>query len=292
MSLNPKIKKPVYKRQQFLLAFVQQLQKSVSLTDLQKLVFLYSTTNDAKHYNFLPYKYGAYSFQLAQDVDVLELDGYIVKDNNRIISLDHRQSILVNSSSIDTLRGKALIRKTYEKYPYYAINSEIAGSLMDNVSISKIERTKASYISETKQLFTIGYEGKTVEHFANELIQHGVRVLCDVRKNPISRKFGFSQKKLKHIVETVGIKYEHIPDLGIESQDRQYLETDADYVELFTQYRLQLPKKQNSIDLLIDRLNTQKRIALVCYEQDPKYCHRKQIADYIVSYSDVESEDL
>ena len=69
--------------------------------------------------------------------------------------------------------------------------------------MKKIIRTfTVSYIKNTKNLGMV------------------IGLLCDVRKNPLSRKFGFSKKKLKHITETVGIKYVHIPELGIESDKR------------------------------------------------------------------------
>ena len=64
-----------------------------------------------------------------------------------------------------------------------------------------------------------------IEAFINNLIQNDIRLLCDVRKNPLSRKFGFSKGKLSHILDTIGIKYVHIPDLGIESDKRRSLDT-------------------------------------------------------------------
>ena len=63
---------PTYKRQRFLLAFITQLVEGITATDLQKLVFLHSMQNEEEaHYDFTPYKYGAYSFQLNQDVTIL-----------------------------------------------------------------------------------------------------------------------------------------------------------------------------------------------------------------------------
>ena len=64
-------------RQRFLLVFIRQINESVSSTDLQKLVFLYTMKENPGFYDFLPYKYGAYSFQLAEDLDILQRDGYL-----------------------------------------------------------------------------------------------------------------------------------------------------------------------------------------------------------------------
>ena len=77
-------RQPTYKRQRFLLAFMRQLGGSVPSTDLQKLVFLYTMKEGAEFYEFLPYKYGSYSFQLAEDVDILNRDGYFTVEGARI----------------------------------------------------------------------------------------------------------------------------------------------------------------------------------------------------------------
>ncbi|WP_348602891.1 DUF488 family protein [Bartonella tribocorum] len=42
--------------------------------------------------------------------------------------------------------------------------------------------------------FTIGYEGKSLENYLNCLLENNIKILCDVRKNPISRKYGFSKR--------------------------------------------------------------------------------------------------
>ena len=75
---------PTYKRQRFLLAFMRQIEGGVSATDLQKLVFLHTMKKGGEFYEFLPYKYGSYSFQLAEDVDILSKNGYLTLENTRI----------------------------------------------------------------------------------------------------------------------------------------------------------------------------------------------------------------
>ena len=62
---------PTYKRQRFLLDFVKQLSTDATTTDLQKLIFLHTTSGYSSYYDFIPYKYGPYSFQLAEDITIL-----------------------------------------------------------------------------------------------------------------------------------------------------------------------------------------------------------------------------
>ncbi len=88
-----------------------------------------------------------------------------------------------------------------------------------------------------------------------KLIKNDIRVLCDIRKNAFSMKYGFSKKQLKFIVENaclpdrqVDIKYFHIPELGIESNKRQKLNSKKDYEKLFNDYEKNtLPGKIRSI---------------------------------------------
>jgi uncharacterized protein (DUF488 family) len=73
-----------------------------------------------------------------------------------------------------------------------------------------LENIKSRFHNEHKTLFTIGYEGKGIEKFLNSLIKNNIKVLCDVRKNPLSRKFGFSKTKLEHLCKQIEIYYIHM----------------------------------------------------------------------------------
>jgi len=285
-------KAPVYKRQQFLLAFIQQLNDNVSATDLQKLVFLYSRKKPIEHYDFVPYKYGSYSFQLAQDIDVLRNQGHLSAETERIVPLRRAQSLDVDARFVEKLRGKPLVRKVYQDYPYFAINSEIAGDLLDPLALQHVDDERKSHQSSEQMLFSIGYEGKSLESFSNTLLKNGVKLLCDVRQNPFSRKFGFSKGTLQHVTERIGIMYIHIPELGIATEKRQSLQTPSDYAALFSEYEAELPGKSAALTVLYSLLTENTRIALMCFEQDPDFCHRTRIINYLTNIYSVESEEL
>ncbi len=61
-------------------------------------------------------------------------------------------------------------------------------------------------------------------------------MLCDVRKNAYSQKYGFSKSQLQKACEGVGISYIHMPELGINSDKRQHLISQSDYDLLFEDY--------------------------------------------------------
>jgi uncharacterized protein (DUF488 family) len=285
---------PTYRRQRFLLAFVRQLQDGVTSTELQKLVFLYTMKENSDFYEFIPYKFGSYSFRLAVDVDILRRDGFLSIDDSQDDSYIRAADdcLYTELYPIANERGNSLIRKAYREYPYYAVNSEITSHLFGSEEADRFKCEKEKYTQISQTLFTIGYEGKSVEAFINALIQNDIRVLCDVRKNPLSRKFGFSKNKLKQIMETVGIKYVHIPDLGIESDKRSSLETVKDYQRLFEGYEKTLPNYKQQLDQLYSLLCSNNRMALMCYEREPEMCHRHVLRNYLTATHEIRGVDL
>ena len=292
--MNETINQPTYKRQRFLLLFVRQLVCSVTATDLQKLVFLQTMMGDSDYYEFVLCKFGSYSFQLKEDLDILQRDGFVTMDfiQNSIMIKATGENLKETFFRMVSERGNALIRRAYREYPYYAINSEIASRLFHGEELKQINRIKQTYCQTDQVLFTIGYEGKSIEAYVNALIQNNVQLLCDVRKNPLSRKFGFSKGKLKNIMQTVGIKYVHIAELGIESDKRRSLETPEDYKRLFADYEKTLLNKKPFLDQVYTLLRQNNRIALTCFERVPEMCHRHIIRDYIVKTNRVRSMDI
>lgn len=290
--MNELKNQPTFKRQRYLLSFLHQLNSSVSATDLQKLVFLNTMAGETSYYDFVPYKFGPYSFQLKNDLDILHRDGLVTieftKDKTRISAVGKYTSGMKYQIACE--RGDALIRRAYKEYPYYAIRSKITSRILPEKEMD--DQGRETYDQAEQVLFTIGYEGKSIEGFMNALIHNDVRLLCDVRKNPQSRKFGFSKVRLKHIAETVGIEYIHIPDLGIESEMRRRLKTLQDYKTLLISYAKMLPSKAHSLEQIFTLLQQNTRIALMCYEQDAEMCHRHIIRDYIVKTCLVRSVDV
>jgi len=247
--------------------------------------------NSADYYEFIPYKYGAYSFQLAEDVDILRRDGYLADEGKGISATgEYPQKVVYD---IDAERGNNLIRKAYCEYPYFTINSELTNKIFHGVEEKELfSKEKLKYNQTGRILFTIGYEGRSIEAFINTLIINGIKLLCDVRKNPLSRKFGFSKGKLEHITGTAGIKYIHIPDLGIESDKRSNLENAEDYMVLFDNYKKTLPDLDTHINWVYSLLCSNARVALMCYEREATMCHRHVIRDYITDAHGVKSVDL
>jgi uncharacterized protein (DUF488 family) len=116
-------------------------------------------------------------------------------------------------------------------------------------------------------LFTIGYEGRTQDVYLGLLREAGVTLLADVRRNPISRKKGFSKNSLALGCAAVGIRYEHLPELGIASKKRKRLATQADVDEEYE--REWLPHQGPVLAKLRAWLDAGERVALTCFKREP-----------------------
>ncbi|RRJ97366.1 DUF488 domain-containing protein [Opitutaceae bacterium TAV4] len=285
----------LFGRQRLLLSLLDSLGGFATLTDFQKLLFLYTTEWEQEwSYEFIPYKFGCFSFTSYADKRKLAEQGFLndatdqqeecwqlsptgQHEASKQKSLGERTRRFVAANNE---RGTALIRKIYLRHPYYATRSEI----LKRVLPSEEERQKveaARPASQPPGLTTIGYEGRSLEGYLNTLLRDSVTLLCDVRRNPLSRKYGFSKHTLSHACEGVGIRYEHLPELGIASEARQELRTQADYDALFAKYeRDNLPLQAEALGKIRGWiLDGKQRVALTCYEAQPCQCHRHCVAE-------------
>src|SRR5262249_22222121 len=157
-------------------------------------MFLLCQNSSSKYYDFFPYKYGACSFVLHQDklrlaaLDYLtEAEGFQISGRQEFFSQieeSTQQEISSLLSKIGSLRGDKLLRKVYIEYPYYASRSVVAEEILTPKEYKLIAASRNS--EESACLFTIGYEGLTIDEYLSVLIANNIKVLADIRKNPIS----------------------------------------------------------------------------------------------------------
>ena len=121
----------------------------------------------------------------------------------------------------------------------------------------------------------------------NRLLKNDIKILVDVRQNPLSMKYGFSKTLLKRYCESLGIKYLHFPEVGIHGNQRQELNTQSDYDKLFSVYKKEnLTKTKSSQLSILNLLKENKRIALTCFEANINQCHRKPLSESIESFNE------
>lgn len=253
------------------------LQKSgyCSRIKLAKIFFLMSRDSKlnerCKFYNFVPYKFGPYSFELFHDIDIMEQEKLVATDDNTIKFIDvHNQPPAKIAPIIDqyfedyyNMNENKLINSVYEQYPEYTIFSEI--------------KQKQKYVRDLTGIYTIGYEGLSIDEFLMKMIKEKIQRLIDVRNNPWSMKFGFSKQNLEVFCDKLGINYSNIPSLGISRSSRKNLNGEDAYENLFKMYGSHLEKRIEDLQRL-KTISKKQRIALMCFEKDPNYCHRSILA--------------
>ncbi|WP_091715190.1 DUF488 family protein [Methylobacterium phyllostachyos] len=127
-------------------------------------------------------------------------------------------------------------------------------------------------------IFTIGYEGTDIDRFVATLADVGVEVLVDVRAVTVSRKKGFSKNGLRARLEAAGIKYVHLRGLGDPKPGREAARAGR-YDEFRTIYDRHLSSPEAQADLaVLGPLSREQATCLMCFERDPKVCHRSMVA--------------
>jgi uncharacterized protein (DUF488 family) len=286
----------MYYRRKIALALLQTFGETMGKTKFQKLLMLFVKTQEKPDYQFVPYKYGCFSFQAMADLSTMQKYKQLTISNAGITKTDPVDYIAAlrenDRKELNKLyishKDKGypdLIKYTYRTYPYFAIHSEIADRYLTGEELKVVERHKPA--GDKTILYTIGYEGITLEEYLNKLILQDVKVLVDVRNNPMSMKYGFTKSQLLNACTSVGLQYVHFPEVGIISKQRKGLIEQRDYDELFEKYRLEtLPETISTQQKILLLLKEKNRIALTCFEANVCQCHRKHLAEAILRLPD------
>lgn len=132
-------------------------------------------------------------------------------------------------------------------------------------------------------IYTIGYEGATVEQLVQTLKNLKIEVLADVRELPLSRKKGLSKNSLSEHVSKVGIEYRHMRELGDPKAGRNAARV-GDYAkfERIFNHHFSSAASQSAFATLL-KVAHHKSTCIICFERCADFCHRSIIADYAVT---------
>ena len=142
-----------------------------------------------------------------------------------------------------------------------------------------LRRPPESSAAPAVVLFTLGYEGLRLADWLARLRVHAVAAVCDVRRNPVSRKPGFSCRQLEAALRQAGIAYVPFPELGIASAERAAANTRKARQTLFRRYRRGLARRAGELERLAQTAEEHRRVALVCFEARPEDCHRHCLSE-------------
>lgn len=280
------------KRQKTLLALLECLERPVGFTTVVKLAFLLREETDIAEnhafYDFVPYRYGPFSFALYRELRMLERDGYLdlttrsvtLRDVTRHLAHEKVSELpIATRDAIKAVAGRygvvahdRLLRDVYLRYPWYASRTEMENYL----SVPRLSAEPGPIA-----IYTIGYEGKSVDGLFNLILQQGIRTLIDIRSNPVSRSYGFSHTKLAKICAALDVDYRQMPELGITSLKRKALANGVTRRALLDEYEeTRLPQSREHV-LSVTAIIKNRPSVLLCLESNPDECHRSRLANTI-----------
>src|SRR3954468_15452337 len=137
------------------------------------------------------------------------------------------------------------------------------------------------------RIFTIGYEGATMDEFIGALQRAGVERVIDVRALPLSRRPGFSKTSLKGALEEAGIEYLHLKALGTPADGRSAARAGRHKdMERIYAGQLELPEAMAQSGQMLE-LAAEKASALLCMEREPAHCHRTLLLDAVAADAEI-----
>lgn len=137
-------------------------------------------------------------------------------------------------------------------------------------------------------MFTIGYQGATIERLVETLAGANVSVLVDTRERPTSRRPEFRRKSLDAALAAAGIRYLSVPALGAPRELRAVV---SDWDRFADGYRDRLVLVREELESLVPLIENE-RVCLLCFEADPSACHRSLLAHEIQGLLDVSTVHL
>ncbi len=143
----------------------------------------------------------------------------------------------------------------------------------------------AKGMAPTLEVLTVGHSNHEEREFIELLRGAGVKCLVDVRANPRSRYEHFNRSALAGSLKAAGIAYEWLGDeLGGRRTPAPDSPNKAWSDEAFRGYADHLASDDFAAGLdRLEELAGLHRVAVMCAEADWTRCHRRLIADALVT---------
>ncbi|BAY97541.1 hypothetical protein NIES37_14830 [Tolypothrix tenuis PCC 7101] len=136
-------------------------------------------------------------------------------------------------------------------------------------------------MSNSINLFTIGFTQKTAQQFFDTLVKSGVKRVVDTRLNNISQLAGFTKRgDLEYFLRKIGdIEYVHILDLA-PTKDilDDYKKNKGDWETYENKFLALMRDRQIEQKVSPQLLDGS---CLLCSEAKPHHCHRRLVAEYL-----------
>jgi len=160
-----------------------------------------------------------------------------------------------------------------------------------------LAQSKLGHLGIEPDFYTVGYERLNIRELFLLLKENGVHFLVDVREEPWSAVYDFRkaamEEKLPELSREYGyeVRYVSIPAVG-----NPFRTHDASTEEILKEYRRYILTRTEELEGLYELIKRYKT-ALMCYEADPRDCHRSVLSSvlaekYKLSYTDLRQQRL
>lgn len=208
-----------------------------------------------------------------------------------ILDVSKKVQEALKNDTISTTHAVLLSKLTKQEQ-----NTFLDYIIEENLNIN--DTRDALYKYQNQTVFTIGYQGKTLDNLLKILQESKINLIIDIRDSAkSSNKPEFSSDILKREFQKIKINYIHKPELGVIYQVRTpYIEGYISYDSFKGWYDWHLKKIEFNLEEFIKILKVSGNSCLMCMEQFAKpnetqkhYCHRDLLAEKITNYK---SKDL
>lgn len=143
----------MFYRRKIILALLQLFDGQLDKIRLQKLLFLFTNIQAKAEYDFVPYKYGCYSYSANADMTAMVKRGFLTEDEKHFTLKDHvdydeagktdylkqlktedRNQLQTIKTDYGNMSATALMKHTYIHFPFYATRCETAERILSSAA--------------------------------------------------------------------------------------------------------------------------------------------------------------
>ena len=164
----------MFTRQRAILRLIENAGGRIERLRLVKLAFLLrcdDANSSTSVYDFVPYRRRPFSFMLYHDLRGLARNGWLHENDYHVemiaqpaietafLDASLLQRIDAVSKGCGSLSTSALVDTIYSEYPWYTVNAEF------------VRKRRASRPTGSLAVYTVGYEGLTIDALLNLLME-------------------------------------------------------------------------------------------------------------------------
>lgn len=129
-------------------------------------------------------------------------------------------------------------------------------------------------------LYNIGYARKSAKRFFEEIKEHEIEIIVDIRLGNTSQLAGFTKKDdlAYFLKEICGCTYEHRPDLAPTKEMMDEYKSKSITREEFERRYCEIVRGRGAISGFADKYGGYERIGLLCSGADITSCHQQLLS--------------